>query len=99
MPVRAAKPVEDRRSAPREPMMERASVIFDSGSVRACYILDFSHRGARLELEAPNQLPQRFELLFPTGHRVKAVVVWQRELLAGVAFRMPVSALDRLAGP
>jgi hypothetical protein len=88
--------IPERRRVQRRPARERATLIADDGVFRGCLIMDFSQHGARLGLGAPNPLPNRFRLMLPTGRRVKAVLIWQRGLVAGVAFDMPLGIIDRL---
>ena len=89
--------VAERRSVPRHSAKERAIAIVDGSVMRGCVVQDFSERGARLGLGALNPLPLRFELLFPTGQRMKVALIWQRELVAGVSFDRPLTILERLA--
>jgi hypothetical protein len=89
--------IAERRSLPRHSAKERATAVVDGAVMRGCVLLDFSQRGARLGLGAPNPLPLRFELRFPSGHCVNAMLVWQRNLVAGVSFDMPLTLLQRLS--
>jgi hypothetical protein len=86
----------ERRRVLRHSTKARATAIIADNVMRGCFVTDFSHRGARLGLGASTPLPLRFELLFPTGQRLKATLIWQYEMTAGVAFDMPLNILDRL---
>ena len=90
-------PIVERRNVPRYSARARTTTIVDGAVMRGCTILDFSERGARLLLGAPNPLPLQFELEFPTGQRIKVGLIWQRELVAGISFDRPQTILDRLA--
>ena len=88
--------VAERRSVERHSAKERAVAILDGSVLRGCIVINFSDKGARLSLGAPHPLPLRFELLFPTGQRVKVALIWQRETDAGVMFERPLTAIERL---
>jgi hypothetical protein len=86
----------ERRRIKRHPANKRVILIVQNGLRRGCSVFDLSPLGARLELGAPYPLPRRLELLFTNGQRVKAHLVWQREVMAGVFFDTPLGFFERL---
>jgi hypothetical protein len=86
----------ERRSLPRRPAREQATAIVAGSTKRGCVVTDFSRRGARLGFGAEAPLPLRFELVFATGRRVNAQLIWQREMTAGVLFDLPPTLGERL---
>ena len=70
--------------------------IIGGNTKRGCIVSDLSPRGARLGFGAEAELPLRFELVFATGRRVNAQLIWQREMMAGVLFDLRPTFRDRL---
>jgi hypothetical protein len=71
-----------------------ASVLLNgTSSPRPCAISDISATGARIELEAECELPERFILLLtPSGDaRRHCRLVWHNGLSAGVEFPAQLS--------
>ncbi len=77
----------ERRKSPRAPACEAARIVFGHGNVLASIILDFSSRGARLELANPNEIPARFDLIRKSGDCYPCRVVWSKRDQVGVSFR------------
>jgi hypothetical protein len=86
----------ERRALARHRADKRVVLIHRDGLRRGCSVYDLSPRGARLELGTPYPLPRRIELMFTNGRRVKAHLVWQKDLMAGVFFDKPLSFFERL---
>jgi hypothetical protein len=86
----------ERRKVPRRAANEGALAIVSDAVRRRCLITDLSPQGARLGFGARGELPLRFDLLLSSGRRVKAQVVWQRDLVAGVHFDLRPPILDRI---
>lgn len=89
--------MHERRRAARQGANSRAMAVIGDCVMRDCFVLDFSDRGARLQLRDGAHLPPCFELLFPTGKRVKATRIWQDGREAGVSFEMPDDITERLS--
>jgi PilZ domain-containing protein len=55
---------------------------------KGCFLHDISQSGARLEVEAPERLPERFVLLFTLNGRVQRScrAVWRAVRHVGVQF-------------
>jgi hypothetical protein len=86
----------ERRSLPRRPAREQATAIVAGTTKRGCVISDLSPRGARLGFGAEAPLPLRFELVFSSGRRVNAQLIWQRDMTAGVLFDLRPTLGQRL---
>ena len=86
----------ERRSVPRRPAREQATAIVAGTTKRGCLISDLSPRGARLGFGAEAPLPLRFELVFASGRRVNAQLIWQRDMMAGVHFDLQPTLGQRL---
>jgi len=77
------------RKKPRRQFHYNASVLVDGAkSPVPCAIWDISETGARLQLEADCELPERFILLLTKGGEARrhCRMVWRDGLFAGVEF-------------
>jgi hypothetical protein len=82
------------RTKPRRNFHYNASILIDATSAPCpCAIADISATGARIELKAECELPERFILLLtPSGDaRRHCRLVWRNGLAAGVEFPMQQS--------
>jgi PilZ domain len=58
-----------------------------AGSTINCLIRNMSILGAVLDVTNPNNIPERFDLVFKAdGTHIPCQVIWRQEELIGVAF-------------
>lgn len=78
----------DKRKERRDGTVWPGRIAFERGAeLRECVIRDISESGARLVVEQPRGIPQRFELLIvTTGEIFHAVAKWRRGREIGVHF-------------
>ncbi|WP_283810709.1 PilZ domain-containing protein [Bradyrhizobium sp. S69] len=76
----------ERRSAPRKPVLMSGVIKFAEITVN-CLISDMSISGASIEVSNPQDIPERFSVLFKGDDTPLACrVVWRRADRVGVAF-------------
>jgi PilZ domain len=76
----------EKRVAPRKPVLMSGAIEF-AGSVINCLISNISISGAAIEVNNPNDIPERFNLVFKADDtRIPCHVVWRHEDRIGVAF-------------
>jgi hypothetical protein len=73
---------------------ERGTVWVDGRAIK-CEIVDLTVAGAHISMQAPELLPQRFELEH-NGKRSKVRIVWQRVEAVSVEFVRPFEWLRKL---
>jgi hypothetical protein len=85
-----ATPGEDHRRAHRQRTLKQGKVVLSDHAAIDCTIRDLTPEGARLVFGGETALPQEFRLFMPgTGSIVRAKLLWQRGLSAGIAFAGP----------
>jgi hypothetical protein len=68
-------------------VLRRAMIVFDDGfGTMPCAVLEISPAGARLRAQAPQVLPDEFELLMSTQESRHCEVVRRRSLHLAVRF-------------
>ncbi|HEX5509392.1 MAG TPA: PilZ domain-containing protein [Pseudolabrys sp.] len=80
---------QDNRRSRRQPIRYSAWIVLEGGELQGCALADASDTGARLEVENPESLPERFELLLSKRNltpRRFCHVVWRKEKQIGVNF-------------
>jgi len=91
-------PVEHRRSR-RFRLSYRAWIASAGARPQPCALVDISDSGARLRVENPDAVPERFAALFTTRGepRRRCRVVWRSPKEIGVVFEnhSPMAARDR----
>ena len=78
----------EKRKNPRKALRYNAWLSFPGSKARGCMVADISETGARLDIDAPNDLPENLLLLL-TGDgkaRRKCRVVWRSAHQIGVQF-------------
>lgn len=77
----------DVRNAFRYPTMRDATLILSDGVRIKCTVSDISTKGARIELPAPQKLPEQF-FLFIRGQnqRFRCQRAWQKDAVVGVQY-------------
>ncbi len=76
----------EKRAAPRKPVLMSGAIEF-AGSLINCLISNISISGAAIEVTSPQDIPQRFNLVFKAGGtHIPCHVVWRQEDRIGVAF-------------
>jgi hypothetical protein len=94
---------KDKRKHNRRYLQYNAWIGTGTSLLRGCVISDISHTGARLDVENPDDLPERFRLLFSAPGSVdrKCHIVWRTTKQVGVEFekasekrRPPVRPVD-----
>ena len=76
----------EKRAAPRKPVLMSGAIEF-AGSLINCLISNISISGAAIEVTSPQDIPQRFNLVFKAdGTHIPCHVVWRQEDRIGVAF-------------
>ncbi len=76
---------EERRAAPRQEVLEPATVAFGDTQVK-CVVRDISEDGARLKCDAPHEWPERVTLTIADRAPRECEVVWSLNTLLGVKF-------------
>jgi hypothetical protein len=76
----------ERRAAPRKPVL-MSGVIKFADSTENCLICDMSISGAAIEVSNPQDLPERFSVLFKDDDiPLPCYVVWRKADRIGVTF-------------
>ena len=76
----------EKRAAPRKPVLMSGAIELAS-SVINCLISDISISGAALEVNSPDAVPERFNLVFKADDtHIPCHVIWRQEDRIGVAF-------------
>ncbi len=76
----------EKRAAPRKPVLMSGAIAF-AGSNINCQGRNISISGAALDVTNPQDIPERFELVFKADStRISCHVVWRQEDQIGVAF-------------
>lgn len=79
--------MRDRRSQRRHKILKEGRVVLGDSVSFGCVVRDISPLGARLELEAPAELPGEFRLVIVSADlTIPATLSWQRRLEAGIRF-------------
>ncbi len=80
--------MEEQRKASRFRALKAAQMVFNDGaSTIDCTLRDISDRGARLKVESPVGIPERFTLLIVAdGGHYECQVAWRRVDEIGVVF-------------
>ena len=78
--------MSERRIASRQRTLKAGTIILNEGfSTIDCLVRNLSESGARLEVEHPLTLPDRFELTLD-GHSKACAVVWKSVRHVGIRF-------------
>ena len=87
---------KDNRRARRRPLRYSAWMALDSDQLHGCVLADISDSGARLDVEDPTILPDRFMLMLSgTGSaRRSCRLIWRSPNQVGVAFEQRLSDLS-----
>jgi hypothetical protein len=78
----------EKRKKPRKTLRYNAWLTFPGSKPRGCMVADISETGARLDVDAPDDLPEILLLLL-TGNgraRRKCRIVWRSKHQIGVQF-------------
>ncbi len=80
--------MEERRRFLRLPIRDPAKIFLEDGArTIGCTVLDFSLRGARLEIDRQIELPERFNLLLSSDGITRSCrLAWRRDNSMGVEF-------------
>jgi hypothetical protein len=79
--------MHDRRNERRLKTLKEGRVELGGDVSVSCVVRDISPAGARLEFEAPAELPGEFRLLIVSAElTIPASLTWQRRFEAGVRF-------------
>jgi PilZ domain len=77
----------ERRRFPRSRVFKGAKLIVPGRPKVACIVHDLSARGAGLQLPGSVDLPEKFDLCFDTGQKLRECrMVWRNVTLAGISF-------------
>ncbi len=77
----------EKRKNPRKTLRYNARLSFPGSKARGCMGADISETGARLDIDAPYDLPENLLLLTSDGKaRRKCRVVWRSAHQIGVQF-------------
>jgi hypothetical protein len=84
----AMQPDDDRRAANRERTYKAARIGFAGGrATTGCVVRNLSASGACLGVDNPQEIPERFNLVFDTGEPSRmARVIWRSATRIGVRF-------------
>jgi PilZ domain len=88
----------EKRKAPRKTMRYSAWLHVGRSHPIGCRVADISHTGARLDVEAPQDVPDRCILLLLENGRPRRTcrTIWRTSSQIGVQFERPT---DRSADP
>jgi hypothetical protein len=76
----------EKRAAPRKRVLMSGAIEF-AGSLINCLISDISISGAAIEVTSPDDIPERFNLVFKADDtHIPCHVVWRQGERIGVAF-------------
>ena len=76
----------ERRAIPRKPVLMSGAIQF-AGCAINCLVRDISISGAALDVAEPQDIPERFNLIFKAdGTHIPCHVVWRQAERIGVAF-------------
>lgn len=92
-PVRFEAPPapREKRVAERRVVYRFARLLLPNRTVLACIVRDLSTTGARIVIEGAVTLPRKVIMkIDQTGETRRALVVWQEENVAGLAFDVSV---------
>jgi PilZ domain len=78
----------EQRKHARKQFHWRATIIFDTEPPRSCTVTDVSESGARLKIDKPDALPEKFVLLLTSSGQARRLcrVIWRTRKEAGVKF-------------
>jgi PilZ domain len=78
--------IMERRAVPRNPVLMSGAIEF-AGRTMNCLVRNISISGAALDVSNPNDIPERFNLVFKAdGTAIPCHVIWRQEERIGVAF-------------
>jgi hypothetical protein len=80
--------IKDNRKSKRRPMRLAAWIANSSHDPTQCVLSDISNRGARIKVEEPDKIPDRFILLLARNGAARRFchVVWRQQDQIGVSF-------------
>jgi hypothetical protein len=85
---------ERDRASVRHRALKQAKVVMHDQSTIDCTLRNLSEGGARLEFSDPVDLPDRFDVLIVSTHRlIPAERAWKRGTAMGVRFTGPERSL------
>lgn len=78
----------DLRKHARKQFHWQAKIITTHEPPRSCTVTDVSQSGARLKIDKPDELPEKFVLLLTTTGKARRLcrVIWRSKKDAGVKF-------------
>jgi hypothetical protein len=78
----------DLRKHTRKPFHWQATIFVGTGAPRSCTVTDVSESGARLKIDKPDELPEKFVLVLTTTGKARRLcrVIWRSKKDAGVKF-------------
>lgn len=76
------------RKHTRKPFHWRAMIMAGNETPRSCTVTDVSESGARLKIDKPYELPEKFVLLLSSSGNARRLcrVIWRSKKDAGVKF-------------
>jgi hypothetical protein len=76
----------EKRANPRKKVLMSGTIKFADRMIN-CLISDMSVSGASIEVTKPNDIPERFDLVFKADQaHIPCHIVWRQEERIGVAF-------------
>jgi hypothetical protein len=84
----------EQRKKIRKPLRHGAWLHFETGTSASATISDVSDTGARLDVDEPDSIPDRFVLLLSKNGKARRLcrVVWRNEHQLGVQFERPTES-------
>ena len=81
----------EQRKKARKPLRHGVLLHFETGKSATATISDVSDTGARLDVQEPDSIPDRFVLLLSKNGEARRLcrVVWRNEHQLGVQFERP----------
>jgi hypothetical protein len=79
--------MQERRKLTRTRVLKGAKMLFGKFTVVDCIVRNLTNKGAGLEAESANDLPDRLDLTLDAGHSIRQCrLVWRKSNTAGVEF-------------
>ena len=83
--------LENRKASERSKQLKRVQIIFNNGICTIDAILrNLSEEGARIEVDNPQEIPDKFMLKFTSDFKTKqCLIVWRGDKYIGLMFVSP----------
>lgn len=88
---------KDKRKSRRRPIRYTAWLMVAPGELQGCLLSDISDTGARIDIDDPKTVPERFLLWLSVNGSAQRTcrVVWRKPHQIGVRFELRLADADR----